>query len=511
VAAERLSMRKVREILRLKWELGFGQREIAQSLSLGKSTVGDCLRRAASAGLVWPLDAALDDVLLEAKLYHTSSSQRTRVMPDLRYVHEELRRKGVTLQLLWQEYKEDHPDDGYQYSQFCELHRTYTGKLDLVLRQEHRAGEKMFVDFSGDGFALIDASTGEIIRAELFVAVLGASSYTYFEVTPSQDLHCWIQAHIHAYEFFAGVTEITVPDQTRTAITHPCRYEPDLHRTYEDMARHYHTVVIPARPGHPKDKAKVEEGVLLAQRWINAVLRNHKFFNVAEANVAVREKGEILNNRKFRKVDATRRQLYEKLDRPALRPLPPTRYEFAEWSRPRAGPDYHVEVGKHLYSVPFQLVHQKLDARLTSTVVEIFRKGQRVASHVRIFDRRFSTQHEHMPKAHQEYVAWTPERIIDWAGKTGPNTAQLVEEILESRLHPQQGFRSCLGILRLGPTFGGQRLEAACARALDAGTCSFKSVNSILKTGLDRQPVVDGYERSAPIDHENIRGPQDYE
>jgi transposase len=503
-------MRRIREILRLT-AMGLSQRRVGRSLGIGGTSVWDCLSRAKAAGLSWPLDPALDDTALEARLY-PPPGHTTRAMPDLRRVHDELRAKGMTLQLLWQEYKAAHRDDGYQYSQFCELYHEFEKKLDVVLRQEHRAGERMFVDFSGDGIPIVDRETGEITQAQMFVAVLGASNYTYVEVTPSQDLRSWIQAHIHAYEYFHGVPAITVPDQTKTAVITACRYEPGLNETYLEMARHYDTAIIPARPAHPRDKAKVEVAVLIAQRTIIAALRHHTFFSVAQANAAASEKREQLNDRKFHRLNTTRRELFEKLDKPALRPLPATRYEIGEWLRRRVNIDYHIEVEKRYYSVPYQLVHELVDVRLSASTVEIFRKSRRVASHPRRIDQSHSTQHEHMPKSHQKHSEWTPSRITHWAEKTGGHTKELVEKILASRPHPEQGYRSCLGLLRLGQQFGADRLEAACLRALHTRAHSYRSVQSILKTGLDRQGVVAGAsQESAPIDHENIRGPDYYQ
>jgi transposase len=516
--AARLSMRKIKEILRLRFERRLSHRAIARSIQASPSTVSDCLLRAELAGVGWPLDPNLDESALEARLYpHQPPSRHPRVLPDFEHVHRELRRKGVTLQLLWQEYKQAHPQDGYQYSQFCERYGRFREKVDVVLRQHYRAGEKMFPDFSGDGIDIIDPRTGEVRKAELFVAVLGASNFTYAEAFESQDLRCWIDGHIHAFEYFEGVAEITVPDNTKTAVTHPCRYEPDINPTYLDMAKHYGTAVIPARVRKPRDKAKVEGAILISQRWILAALRNHEFFSIQEANRAIAEKREELNDRKFQKLDTTRRELWKTLDRPALQPLPPRRYEFADWSSPRVNIDYHIEIDRHYYSVPYKLVHKRVDARITTTTVEVFFKGNRVTSHKRSYVKgAHTTLREHMPKSHQRYVEWTPSRILNWAGQAGPATRTLAEKILESRRHPEQGFRSCLGLLRLGKTYGKERLEAACARALMIGSWSYQSVKSILKTGLDRQPLL--FEKQPkpkntpdPDDHENIRGSDYYQ
>ena len=383
------------------------------------------------------------------------------------------------------------------------------------MRLSHKAGEKVFVDYAGQTVPVVDPQTGEILPTQIFIGVLGASNYTYAEAFPSQKLHFWIQGHIHAYEYFEGVAKATVPDNTKTAVTHPCYFEPDLNATYLDMARHYGTAILPARPRKPRDKAKVEGAVLIAQRWILAALRNHTFFRLEQANEAIAKKLEELNGRRFQKLDTTRKELFETLDKPALLPLPATRYEYADWSTPKVNIDYHVEVDKHYYSVPYQLVHQYLDARFTLTCVELFHKGQRVASHVRSFKKgKHTTLKEHMPKSHQRYLEWTPTRILEWAKKSGgKKTAELAQEILNRRAYPEQGYRSCMGLMRLGKAYGSDRLEGACERALYLGAYSYKSVKSILRTGLDQQPLpqAKGACRRIPLDHKNIRGAAYYQ
>ncbi|MEA3502030.1 MAG: IS21 family transposase [Actinomycetota bacterium] len=510
--AKRLSMRKIKDLLRLRWGDKLSRRDVGRSVGSSPSTVSDCEGRAQVAGLGWPLPEDLDDAALEALLYPPPQpSAQARMEPDWNYIHKELRRKHVTRMLLWQEYKADHPDDGYQYSQFCDRYRAFKAKLDVVMRQDHRAGEKAFVDFSGDGIAIVDPDTGEVGQAELFVAVLGASCFTYAEAFESQELRCWIEGHIHAYEHFEGVPTITVPDQPRTSVSKPCRYDPELNRTYQDMAEHYKTAVIPARPRKPRDKAKVENGVLIAQRWILAALRNHTFFSIEQANDAIWEKLDELNGRKFQKLDTTRRELFETLDRPALKPLPSTRYVYADWFEPKVSLDYHVEIDEHYYSVPYTLVHQKVDVRVTATTVEVLFKNKRIASHARSYaPNKHTTLKEHMPLSHQRHAEWTPSRILNWAHKTGPATAKLAEEIMAGRPHPEQGYRACLGVIRLGKSFGEDRLEAACERALKVGACSYRSVQSILKTGLDRQQLLPEPPSKAPTEHENVRGPDYY-
>jgi transposase len=513
VPAERLSMRKIREILRLRWGEKLGQRDVADSVGVSAATVFDCTGRATVAGLSWPLPDTLDDEALESLLYPpiATIAANPRAVPDWGHIHDELRRKGVTLQLLWQEYKAAHRDDGYQYSQFCELFRRYKSQLDVVMRQEYLAGEKCFVDYSGDGIPIVNPHTGEVTEAQLFVAVLGASSFTYAEAFPSQQLRYWIEGHVHAYEYWQGVPAITVPDNPKTGVLRACWYDPELNPTYREMARHYNTAIIPARPRKPRDKAKVESGVLVAQRWIVAALRNHTLFGIEQANEAIWDKLEDLNDRQFQKREGSRRQMYLTVDRPALRPLPSSRYVFADWYTPKVNIDYHVDIEKHYYSVPYTLVHKTLEARGTATTVEIFFKGKRVACHQRSYIKGgHSTVREHMPPSHQRYLEWSPSRIIDWATKLGACTSKLCEKIMQSRVHPQQGYRACLGVMRLSKVYGNERTERACERALSVGALSYRSVESILKRGLDRQPLGTPTDRKT-VEHDNVRGPDYYQ
>lgn len=511
MAAERLSMRTTQEILRLKWACHLTNRQIARSCGVARSTVTECLRRATAVGLTWPLPAELDEAGLEARLYPPPPrAVPDRPLPSWPDLHTELRRPGVTLQLLWHEYKAAHPT-GYQYSQFCAHYRRWAARLDVCLRQEHQAGEKLFVDYAGQNLALTDPQTGAQIPTALFVAVLGASSYTYAEATLAADLPAWIASHVRAFEFLGGVPALLIPDNHKGAVLRPDRYEPDLHPTYLDCTTHYGTAILPARVRRPRDKAKVEAGVLVVTRWIVAALRHRTFFHLAELNAAIGELLTRLNARPFRKLATSRRALFETLDRPALRPLPATRYVFAEWRRARVNIDYHIAVDGHYYSVPYQLVHAEVEVRLTATVVEVLHQGQRVASHVRSArPGGFTTDPAHRPKAHQAYLEWTPSRLVRWAETVGAATAGLVAAILASRPHPEQGYRSCLGLLRLGQRYPAARLEAACARALALRATSYKSVQSILRTGLDGQPLPPPPAARPPAMHPHLRGPAYY-
>jgi len=505
-------MRKIKEVLRLKWAQGLSNRQIAKTCGIARPTVGEYLRRATEAGLAWPLPPDLDEAALERQLFPPPPSlpAQARGVPDWALVHQELKRKGVTLFLLWQEYRETHPE-GYQYSWFCDHYRAWQGKLDVVMRQDHRAGEKLFVDYAGQTMPVVDRNTGEIREVQIFVAVLGASSYTYAEATWTQGLADWIGSHRRTFAFLGGVPELVVPDNLRAGVSKAHRYEPDLNPTYQDMASHYGVAVLPARVRRPRDKAKVEAGVLLIERWILAALRRRTFFSLAELNAAIAGLLEKLNARPFKKLPGCRRAHFEALDRPALNPLPAVPYEYAEWKKARVHIDYHVAVEGHYYSVPHALIKRQLDVRITQNTLECFYRGNRVASHRRSQQKgRHTTVPAHMPESHRQAGEWTPQRLSNWAAKTGPATEKLITTVLTSRKHPQQAYRSCLGILRLGKAYGDVRLEAACRRALILGSHSYKSIESILKHRLDDKPLAEQQELALPEDHDNIRGPSYY-
>jgi transposase len=505
-------MRKIREILRLKWEQGLSHRQIAESCQVARPTVTEYLERATAVGLTWPLPPELEETALERLLFppRARPTAPQRAVPDWSTVHTELQRKSVTLFLLWHEYKTQHPT-GYGYTWFCTRYQAWAKKLDVVMRHDHRAGEKLFIDYAGQTVPVQDPRTGDVRQAQIFVAALGASSYTYIEATWSQSLPDWIGSHVRAFEFFGGVPEILVPDNLRTGVTAAHRYEPELNPTYQDLATHYGVAVMPTRSRKPRDKAKVESAVQLAERWILAHLRHSTFLSLAELNAVIRNVLVILNQREFQKLPGSRHSRFLTLDQPALRPLPPTPYEYAEWKKATVHIDYHVEVDHHYYSVPYTLVGQRVEVRLTTNCVECFHKGQRVSSHRRSFlHGQHTTVTAHMPAAHQAYVDWTPERLVRWAQQSGPATAQLVATILATRVHPLQGFRSCLGVMRLGNTYGEDRLEAASARALMLQAHSYKSVASILRHGLDQQPLTPDRVSPPSILHPNIRGPHYY-
>jgi len=513
MAAERIPMRKLREVIRLRLACGLSGRAIAQSCRLSVSTVSGYLGRIAVAKLGWPLPAELDDdTVLERLLFPDEHHPvRMRPEPDWAAIHRELRRPHVTKQLLWQEYREAQPD-GYQYSQFCARYAAWATHLPVTMRQVHRAGEKGFVDFSGGSLPIVDLQTGETTPATLFLAVLGASNLTYAEPVLHQDLPTWIGAHVNALAYWGGVPAALVPDNPKVGVTRPDYYDPDLNPTYAEFAQYYGTVILPARPYHARDKAKVEQGVLLAERWILAVLRNRIFYSLAELQTAVALLLERLNTRPSRHLGQSRRELFEAIERVALRPLPPRPYELALWARPKVSIDYHVEFEDHYYSVPWQLRGERLDLRATATTVELFQHGRRVASHVRSHVKHQpSTDPAHMPAAHRAHLEWSPSRLIAWGATVGPATAALMEAIMQQRPHPEQGYRACLGLMRLQKRYPAARLERACARALHFRACSYKSVVAILNHRLDEEalPTTTDPPRTLPH-HGNIRGSRYY-
>jgi transposase len=512
MAAEGLPMRKLREIIRLKLEAKQSGRAIARSCGISASTVHEYVGRISLADLRWPLPAELDDDdALERLLF---PDERHPVMnrpePDWARVHRELQQRHVTKMLLWQEYKEALPD-GYQYSQFCDLYLKWSRPLLATMRQAYHAGEKTFIDFSGDGIDVVDAFTGVCQKAVLFVAVLGASNLTYVEPVLHQDLPTWIGCHVRACEYFGGVTVIWTPDNPRAGVKRADRYDPELNPTYAELARHYGVAVIPARPRKPRDKAKVEAAVLLAERWIIAALRHRTFYSIEELRAAVAELVEKLNNRPMRRLKKSRRQIFEEMERAALKPLPARPYEMAAWKRMSLGFDYHVEFDDHYYSVHFKHIGDKLDLRATETTIEIFLRGKRLESYARSYEKwKYSTLKEHMPRAHLDQVDWTPERLADWAKKIGPQTAALIQAMLNLPEHPQQAFKKCMGVLSLSRQYEAVRIEGACARALRVRALNCRSIRTILKNNLDRAPLPgDEPQQALPL-HQNIRGGRYY-
>ena len=505
-------MRRIKEILRLKFEFNLNNRQIARSCNIPHSTVANYLRRAEAAGVAWPLPPDMSDTDVEKLLFPTVPADRKVPMPDFEAIHTELLgHKYVTLELLWREYKRIYPE-GYQYSYYCELYRRWAKKLDIYLRQEHRAGERMFVDHAGPTVPVVDRDTGLVKEASIFVAVLGASSYTFCEAVWKRDLPSWIGSHNRAVEFFRGVTEVTTPDNWKTGVKDPCYYDPELNPTYRDWAEHVGTVIIPARVRKPRDKAIVENGVLIVERWILAALRHRTFFSLAELNGAIRELLTRLNHRKFKKLDTTRARLFEEVDRPALKPLPTTPFEFAERKKATVHPDYHVEVDHHYYSVPYRYQGEKVEARFSEKTVEILFDGKGIATHIRSYvPGKHTTREEHRPEKHRD-LKWTSSYMVDKGREIGPATAGVLKQIMEQRKHPELGYRACLGVLRFGKRYSNERLEAACRRAIAMNASSYRSIKSILENSLDREPLESVEIPAAHSEvHSNVRGSAYYQ
>lgn len=509
--AKRLSMRKTLEILRLHHELKRKHREIAGSCKISSSTVSDCLQRFKVSGLSWPLPEGTLQEELEARLYRlTPCDSPVRPVPDWEYVLRELRRKDahVTLGLLWEEYRAIHAD-GYEYSWFCQAYKQWSGQLEPIMRQRHRWGERTFLDYAGDTVTVVDPDRGEDREAQIFVGVLGASSYTFIEATWSQDLPSWVGSHLRMLDFFGGASQIWVPDNLRSGVSHACFYEPTINPTYHEVAKHYGVAVIPARKRKPRDKAKVENGVLIVERWVLAKLRDRVFHGLDALNLAIRQLQDELNREPFQKMPGCREELFCQHERQALRPLPVRPYESGLWGKGRVYLDYHVVVEGHHYSVPYALMKELVEFRISSHVVELFHNGVRVASHRRSDELgEYSTVLEHRPPNHRAVAQWSPEKVQKWAGLIGTDVGRMATAIMAAKEHPEQGVRAVLGLLKLREKYGRDRLQAACTVALGAGIWSLQSVRSILETSLDRTAPV-ALLRGAG-NHENVRGAEYY-
>ena len=496
----RLPVRKIREVLRLKAE-GFSDRQIAMSIGSARSTVQECIRRVRQAGLVWPLPAEVDEERLHAQLYRRAVPLSRTPQPDFAHLHRELARRGVTRLLLWEEYRAVHPD-GWQYSVFCDQYRRWLARQELVLRQDHAPGDKLFVDYAGQTVPIMDRHTGECRAAQIFVAVLGCSNYTHAEATWTQGAADWLASHVRALSSFGGVPRAIVPDNLKSGVNKAHRYEPELNPAYQDFAEHYGVAILPARVRRPRDKAKVETGVLIVERWILARLRNHTFFSLGELNATVQGLLERLNTRAFKKLEGNRRSRFEALERPALRPLPLRAYEFGEWKKAKVHPDYHIEVGRAYYSVPYALIGERVDVRLTAQAIEIFHAGQLVAAHARASERnQRSTRRAHRPERHVAIIERTLEHTLARAAAIGAATAELIGQQAQHRRHPEETLRSAQGILRLARDFSAARLERACERALALRSYSYRAVRTLIET-----PEAPAARAALDLAHENVRG-----
>ena len=504
-------MRKISELMRQKFELQRSNRDIAQSLNISASTVSDYISRIKTAKITWPLSAEHTEQYLYDKLFLPANiDTRNRPLPNWEDICRELRKKGVTLQLLWREYRAQYLN-GVGYSAFCHYYGDYKKTINPVMRQKHKAGEKSFVDYSGMRLEWINAN-GEILPAEIFVGCLGASQLIYVEATATQQLQDWISSHINMFEFFGGVTEITVPDNLRSGVTKAHRYDPDINANYQHFAEHYGTAIVPARVFSPKDKAKAENAVGIVERQILAPLRNITFMSIAEINAELRSRTFVLNHQQFQKMKTSRWQLFEEIDKPALKQLPPARYQYALWKKAKINIDYHFVFEDHYYSVPYKYIGKKVEIRTTTKIVECFYLAERIAVHQRNFKKyAFSTIEEHMPTSHQEQAKFSIGTIKNWANKIGNNTLQFIDHIIATRAFPQQAYRACLGVLRLSNKYGEFRLEKACSKALLVGANRYYQVENILKNNLEEVPISNNFS-SIPLPvHDNIRGPNHYQ
>ena len=501
-------MRKLKDVLRLNYEAKLSQANINKVTQVARSTIQEYIRRFEVSGLSWPLPQEMTNSDLEKKLYSGDRKAVGKRAPiDCVYIYQELKKPNVTLEVLWSEYKQANPD-GYHYSHFCNLYRGYKNDVAPSMRQEHKAGEKCFVDF-GEGLFLVDPLTGEKQQTKLFVSVWGASQYTFAKATLSENLASWIAVNVAALEYFECCPKANVPDNLKSAVSKACRYEPDLNPTYADFARHYGLVILPARPYHPKDKALAETGVKLAKRWILARLRNRIFTSLAEMNQAIAELLGLFNQRIMRKLNKSRAELFATLDKPNALRLPDSAYEFAEFKKAKVNINYHINFDKHDYSIPYTLIGKTIEVRATASIIEILYDGARVCSHKRSYKPyHYTTNAEHMPTKHQKYLEWTPERIMAWAEKYGPEVKELIHKVMSRKMHPEQNFKSCLGIIRLEKRYNAVKLNAACQRALEYKVYTYQGINDILAKNLMAPTTNQTPAKS--IRHQNIRGSSYY-
>lgn len=513
MANERISMRKIKEVLRLKYDKSLNVSQISQICSISRPAVDSYLLRFRASGLVWPLPEEITDDFLEKKLFSCNTVKNSlKADPDYEYMIQEIRRPNVTLEVLWSEYIAANPN-GYQYSYFCELYRMYAKKLNYSMRQEHKAGDKNFVDFSSmEDINIIRPFDEETIKPKLFVSVWGASNYMFAKAVKGEDLKSWINVNIDSLEYYGCCPKAIVPDNLKSAVTKACRYEPDINPTYTEFAEHYGVAIFPARPYRPKDKSKAENGVKLAKRWLLSRLRNRIFHSLDELNTEILKLLEIFNSKKMKKFNKSRKELFEELDKPNALPLPQKRYEFALWKQARVQLNYHVSFEEHYYSVPYTFIHKVVDMRGSGEIIEIFHKGERICSHQSSLEKNgYTTVKEHMPKNHQKYAEWTPERISELAQRGGPHVKEIVKQMINKKRFPEQAYRACLGILRLENRYSKERLNAACSRAIQYGIVSYDGIAEILKKGLDKIHAESN--SNANIigkSHENIRGSEYY-
>lgn len=505
-------MRKIRDVLRLRLQAGLSFRQISLSTKVSVGAIQKLLKTAEQLQLAWPLPDGLDDTQL-ARLFYPAADTRGSSrfqLPDWPTVHQELKRKGMSMQLLWQEYTERYPNRCYSYSQFCERYRGWCQLQKRSMRQQHKAGEKCFIDYCGPTVPIVSGSTGEIRQAQIFVAVLGASNYTYAEATLTQSLPDWLHSHVRAFEFFGGTPALLVPDNLKSGVNKACRYEPELNPSYQQLAAHYQLAVMPARPYKPKDKAKAEVGVQVVERWILARLRHHTFFSLAELNQCLRALLTELNERPFKQLPGNRRQAFEQLDQPALTPLPQQPYRYVAIKPVKVNIDYHVQFEQHHYSAPHQYVGETLELHAGDQLVQLYFRQQLVASHPRKHQPGTTTLAAHMPVRHSKQQAWTPGRLKQWAQDIGPDTLRWVSDRLAEKAHPEQAYRLCLGLLNLTRSYPPERVNGCCQLANREGLNRLKQLKSVLASNRDQLPEQPSFTLELPQSHDNIRGPNHF-
>ena len=510
--AQRIAMRRIREVLRLRLEAGLSFRQISKSSKLSVGSIQKLTKKAEQLGLTWPLPETMDDTQLASLFYPRSDTKpaRRREVPDWATAHQELKRKGMTKQLLWQEYTERYPNRCYSYSQYCDRYRQWCTQQRRSMRQVHQAGEKIFIDYAGTTVPVVNPDTGEVRETQIFVAVLGASNYTYAEATASQSLPDWLQSHVRMFEFFGGCSELLIPDNLRSGVSKACRYDPDLNPAYQQLASHYGVAVMPARPYKPKDKSKAENAVLLVERWILMRLRHQTFFTLGELNHCIGSLLRELNHKPFKQLPGCRRDAFEQLDKPALHSLPAQPYRYVDIKTVKVNIDYHVQYKQHHYSVPHHYVGEKLELHAGDTLMQIYFRQQLIATHPRKFHSGSSTETGHMPTRHSRQQQWTPARLKQWAGSIGEQTRCWIQWQLDAKPHPEQAYRICLGLLSLSRSYPACRVEAACKLANSEGLYRLRQIKSILKANRDQLPDQPAQSTTLPQEHENIRGPETF-
>ena len=506
-------MRKLREILRLRLSAQLSMRQIRDSLRLSLGSVQKITRKAGELNLDWDAIEKLDDRQLAAAIYPDSDTRTSGVLelPDWQDTYRELAFPKMTKHMAWEEYSQTYPNRSYSYPQYCYLYGEWLKKQKRSMRQVHKAGDKLFVDYAGQTVPIVQGHTGEVRFAQIFVAVLGASNYIFAEATWTQRLPDWLGSHVRAFNFIGGVPKLVVPDNLKSGVTKACRYDPDLNPSYEQLGAHYGVAIMPARPRKPQDKSKAEGGVLIIERWILARLRHQTFFSLAELNQCIASLLIDVNNRAFKQLKGTRKEWFESIDKPVLLPLPKHPYEYTYIKTVKVNVDYHVQYEDHLYSVPHPLVGEKLAIHAKDKLIEIFFQNKRVTSHARRYHYGMTTNPEHMPTKHEKHHQWSAGRLMNWAKDLGDDVLVWVKAILAQKQHEQQAYRVCLGLLNLSRKYEPQRLNKACVIANRHQLYRLKQVKSILESNQDVLLSESKEQLSLlPQEHENIRGPKSF-